>query len=197
MCLIGTAQSGTTYSVIYGVIGRATSLPTSAPGPWVFRGGRFFGQFLMVPTEGWLIRKHGLAEALVVLGGAAFADHSPGMGFASQSGPAGCAARTDHRQALREACANPSFQMLMAGYFVCGFQVVFIGVHMPSYLKDQGLAPQVASYAPGADRALFNVGTHAAGSLGQRWPKRHILAFIYLARSVASWLFLLGAAHAA
>jgi hypothetical protein len=42
--------------------------------------------------------------------------------------------------ALREAFAYPSFRWLMAGYFVCGFQVVFIGVHMPSYLKDKGLS---------------------------------------------------------
>jgi len=93
-------------------------------------------------------------------------------------------------QALREAFGYRSFQLLMAGYFVCGFQVVFIGVHMPSYLKDQGLSPQVASYAL-AIIGLFNVvGTYVAGSLGQRMAKRHILAFIYLARSVAITLFL-------
>jgi MFS family permease len=68
----------------------------------------------------------------------------------------------------------------MAGYFVCGFQVVFIGVHMPSYLKDQGLAPGVATVAL-ALIGLFNVfGTYAAGVLGQRMPKRYILSGIYL-----------------
>jgi predicted MFS family arabinose efflux permease len=79
----------------------------------------------------------------------------------------------------------------MLGYFVCGFQVVFIGVHMPSYLKDKGLSPQVASYAL-ALIGLFNVfGTYAAGALGQRMAKRHILAFIYMGRAVAISLFLL------
>jgi predicted MFS family arabinose efflux permease len=74
---------------------------------------------------------------------------------------------------------------------VCGFQVVFIGVHLPSYLKDFGLAPHVASYAL-ALIGLFNVfGTYIAGALGQRLAKRKILAFIYLARSVAITLFLL------
>ena len=93
-------------------------------------------------------------------------------------------------QALGEAMRYRSFQLLMAGYFVCGFQVVFIGVHMPSYLKDNGLSPEVASYAL-ALIGLFNVvGTYAAGVLGQRLPKRHILAFIYLARAVAITLFL-------
>jgi hypothetical protein len=78
----------------------------------------------------------------------------------------------------------------MAGYFVCGFQVVFIGVHMPSYLKDKGLSPQVASYAL-ALIGLFNVfGTYIAGTLGQKLAKRKILASIYFGRSIAIALFL-------
>jgi predicted MFS family arabinose efflux permease len=93
-------------------------------------------------------------------------------------------------QALSEAFAYPPFLLLMAGYFVCGFQVVFIGVHMPSYLKDNGLSPQVASYAL-ALIGLFNIiGTYMAGSLGQRMAKTHILAFIYFMRAVAISLFL-------
>jgi predicted MFS family arabinose efflux permease len=79
----------------------------------------------------------------------------------------------------------------MAGYFVCGFQVVCIGGHMPSYLKDKGLSPQVASYAL-ALIGLFNVfGTYAAGVLGQKLSKPKILAFIYIARSIAITVFLL------
>jgi predicted MFS family arabinose efflux permease len=62
---------------------------------------------------------------------------------------------------------------------------------MPSYLKDKGLSPQVASYAL-ALIGLFNVfGTYAAGALGQRLAKRKILAFIYLARAVTISIFLL------
>ena len=93
-------------------------------------------------------------------------------------------------QALREAFAYPSFLMLMAGYFVCGFQVVFIGVHMPSYIKDKGLTPDAATYAL-ALIGLFNVfGTYIAGTMGQRIARRKILAFIYLARAVAIVAFL-------
>ena len=91
---------------------------------------------------------------------------------------------------MREAAGYRSFQLLMAGYFVCGFQVVFIGVHMPSYLRDHGLSPQVASYAL-ALIGLFNVfGSYIAGSLGQRLAKKNILAFIYGARSIAIAVFL-------
>jgi MFS family permease len=72
--------------------------------------------------------------------------------------------------------------LLTAGYFVCGFQVVFIGVHMPSYLKDNGLSPDVATTAL-ALIGLFNVfGTYAAGTLGQRMAKRYILSAIYALR---------------
>jgi len=73
---------------------------------------------------------------------------------------------------------------------VCGFQLVFIGVHMPSYLKDKGLSPQVASYAL-ALIGLFNiVGTYLAGSLGQKFARRKILACIYLARSITIAVFI-------
>jgi predicted MFS family arabinose efflux permease len=93
-------------------------------------------------------------------------------------------------QALREAFGYRSFQLLMLGYFVCGFQVVFIGVHMPSYLKDHGLTPQVATNAL-ALIGLFNVfGTYAAGTLGQKLPKRYLLSSIYLLRSIAIAIFL-------
>ena len=61
---------------------------------------------------------------------------------------------------------------------------MFIGVHQPSYLKDHGLSPQVATYAL-ALIGLFNVfGTYLAGSLGQRFPKHYILSVIYILRSV-------------
>jgi predicted MFS family arabinose efflux permease len=69
--------------------------------------------------------------------------------------------------------------------------VVFIGVHMPSYLRDKGLSPEVAGYAL-ALIGLFNVfGTYAAGVLGQKLAKRRILASIYILRSVTIIVFLL------
>ena len=78
----------------------------------------------------------------------------------------------------------------MAGYFVCGFQVVFIGVHMPSYLKDQGMNPQVAGTAL-ALIGLFNIlGTYAAGVLGQHFQKNLLLSFNYTMRGVFISLFI-------
>jgi predicted MFS family arabinose efflux permease len=191
--LIGAAQAGTTYAVIYGVIGRQIPAEKRSWAMGVAAAAGSFGQFLMVPVEGWLISSFGWQEALMVLGAAVLLIMPLAWGLREPGFAGGTMPKREQSilQALREAFKYRSFQLLMAGYFVCGFQVVFIGVHMPSYLKDNGLSPQVASYAL-ALIGLFNViGTYAAGALGQRMPKRYILAFIYLARAVAISIFLI------
>ncbi|MBP6902153.1 MAG: MFS transporter [Burkholderiaceae bacterium] len=190
--MVGIAQSGVTYAVVYGVIGRNVAADKRSWAMGVAAAAGSFGQFLMVPVESWLIGAWGWQNALFILGCAALAILPLAFGLKE---PAAQAAAGGHQQsigqAVREAFAYPSFRWLMAGYFVCGFQVVFIGVHMPSYLKDHGLPPQVATTAL-ALIGLFNVfGTYGAGWLGQRVPKRHILASIYALRSVAIIAFLL------
>ena len=189
--LIGAAQAGTTYAVIYGVIGRHISADKRSWAMGVAAAAGSFGQFLMVPTEGFLISSVGWQNALLVLSGAVLLIMPLALGL-REGGFAGGQTQAREQtifQALREAFKYPSFQLLMAGYFVCGFQVVFIGVHMPSYLKDKGLPPQVASYAL-ALIGLFNVfGTYAAGVLGQRIAKRKILATIYISRAVVIAVF--------
>ncbi len=190
--LLGMAQAGTTYAIVYGVIGRQIEPAQRSWAMGITAAAGSFGQFLMVPVEGFLISGLGWKEALLALGVVvllivplAFGMREPG--FAGGTPPP---REQTIAQALREAFRSRSFQLLTAGYFVCGFQVVFIGVHMPSYLKDKGLSPQVASYAL-ALIGLFNVfGTYIAGTMGQRMARRKILAFIYLARSVAIALFL-------
>ena len=192
--LIGAAQAGTTYAVIYGVIGRNVSAEKRSWAMGVAAAAGSFGQFLMVPTESFLIGSLGWQTALLVLGGAVLliVPMAFGLRETSFSGPQSSAVREQSIvQAMREALKYPSFQLLMAGYFVCGFQVVFIGVHMPSYLKDNGLSPQVAGYAL-ALIGLFNVfGTYIAGALGQRIAKKKILATIYFSRAIVISVFLI------
>ena len=191
--LIGVAQAGTTYAVVYGVIGRNVPAERRSWAMGIAAAAGSFGQFLMVPVEGFLISTLGWQSALVVLGLMVLTIVPLAWGLREPEFSGGQAVRREQTitQAIREAFRYPSFQMLTAGYFVCGFQVVFIGVHLPSYLKDHGLAPQVASYAL-ALIGLFNVfGTYASGVLGQRVRKTRILAFIYLARAVAISAFLL------
>ena len=191
--LIGAAQAGTTYVVIYGIIGRQVDPARRSWAMGVAAAAGSFGQFLMVPVEGLLIAGLGWQQALLTLSLLVLLIAPLAFGLREPSFAGGSAPKREQSivQALREALRYPSFQLLMAGYFVCGFQVVFIGVHMPSYLRDKGLSPQVASYAL-ALIGLFNVfGTYIAGALGQRLAKRKILAFIYLGRSVVIALFLL------
>jgi MFS family permease len=192
--LIGAAQSGTTYAVIYGVIGRNVPAEKRSWAMGVAAAAGSFGQFLMVPTEGFLISNFGWQQALVMLGFATLLMIPLSFGLREHAFTNGSVpAKRDQTivEALKEAFKYPSFQLLMAGYFVCGFQVVFIGVHLPSYLKDKGLSPQVASYAL-ALVGLFNVfGTYMAGSLGQKMAKTKILSFIYFARAVIVAVFIL------
>jgi MFS family permease len=189
--LIGIAQAGTTYAVIYGVIGRNVPAEQRSWAMGIAAAAGSFGQFLMVPLESFLINRFGWQESLVLLGLAALLMAPIALGLREPGFAGGAVARRDQTivQALREAFRYPSFRLLMAGYFVCGFHLVFIGVHMPSYLKDKGLPPEVAGYAL-ALIGLFNVfGTYGAGVLGQRFKKANILAAIYFARAVAIAVF--------
>lgn len=190
--LIGMAQAGTTYAVIYGVIGRNIPPDQRSWAMGVAAAAGSFGQFLMVPVEGFLISSVGWQEALTILGFAALLMIPLAWGLREPNFKKHVLAQREQTvlHAVGEAFKHRSFQLLMAGYFVCGFQVVFIAVHMPSYLKDHGLSPQVASTAL-ALIGLFNVfGTYFAGVLGQRLPKRFLLAFIYLTRATAIALFM-------
>ncbi|NBS64310.1 MAG: MFS transporter [Betaproteobacteria bacterium] len=191
--LIGIAQAGTTYSVIYGVLGRNIPADRRAWAMGVTASAGSFGQFALMPLESWLIQTVGWQLALVWLGAAmllvvplAFGLREPQISRSGSGQP-----QQTIVEALREAFGYRSFQLLMAGYFVCGFQVMFIGVHIPSYVKDHGLDPQVASFAL-ALIGLFNIfGTYTAGSLAQRLPKHKILSGIYFARALGISAFLL------
>ncbi len=188
--LLGLAQSGTTYAVVYGVIGRNVAADKRSWAMGVTAAAGSFGQFLMVPVENWLIGSFGWQQALFMLGCLSLAIIPLAFGLKEPAFAKVAGVQQSMRHAVREAFAYPSFRWLMAGYFVCGFQVVFIGIHMPSYLKDHGLTPNVATTAL-ALIGLFNVfGTYTAGVLGQRMPKRYILSGIYALRSVAIVIFL-------
>lgn len=191
--MVGAAQAGTTFAIVFGVIGRNIPAEKRSWAMGVVSSAGSFGQFLLVPSSTYLIQNVGWHQALVVLAAGMLVVLPLTLGLREPSFAAGHqpARQQSILQALREAFGYRSFQLLMAGYFVCGFQVVFIGVHMPSYLKDQGLEPQVAGTAL-ALIGLFNIlGTYAAGTLGQYWPKNLILSGIYTARGLFISAFVL------
>ena len=188
--LIGIGLSGTSFSVILGAVGRAAPPETRSMAMGIAAAAGSFGQFAMLPGTlgliGWLgwssaLLALGLLIALIVplaamlRGGAPVADTGP-----RQSLP----------EALREAVGHAGFRLLALGFFVCGFQVVFIGIHLPAYLVDRGL-PATAGTTVLALVGLFNiVGTYTAGWLGGRYSKPKLLAGLYLLRAVVIGAFI-------
>lgn len=195
---LGLAQAGTTYSVVYGVIGRNSTPEKRVWAMGVAAAAGSFGQFLMIPLEQGLISNFGAKDALLILALLSSLLIPLAWGLREKNfSPATSSSNQTIGEALKEAFGNPSFRLLTLGYFVCGFQVVFIGVHLAPYLKDMSINypsvgnPQVATIAL-ALIGLFNVfGTYYAGVFGQRFPKRYLLSAIYSSRSIVIIGFLL------
>ena len=188
--MIGAAQSGCTYSVVFAAMGRLVPDARRGWAMGVVAAAGSFGQFLMIPVASGLIGGLGWFGTLLVFAGGALLIIP--LGGALTRGLAAGAAGIGQtaREALGEAMSEKSFVLLLGGYFVCGFQVVFIGVHFPSYLIDKGMDAATGMTAL-ALIGLFNVfGSYTAGHLGGRWPKRHVLAAIYASRSLVIGLFL-------
>jgi MFS family permease len=94
-------------------------------------------------------------------------------------------------EALREALAHPSFWLLIGGFFVCGFHVSFIMVHLPAFARDQGLPSWVGPYALSVVGIANIVGTYLAGQSGKYIEKRRGLSLIYVGRAIIFGGFLL------
>jgi MFS family permease len=191
--LIGAGLACTGFGAVSSIIGRTAP---EAKRSWAFglsAAASSFGQFVMMPVEQQMISHTGWQNAfymlaallLVVMLPMAWKLREPELIHAT--GP-----QQSIMEAVREAFAYRPFLLLVAGYFVCGFQVVFIAVHMPAYLKDKGIMdPNVAVFAL-ALIGLFNIfGSYYAGKLGGIYPKRYLLSSIYLSRTVVIALFLL------
>ncbi len=187
--LIGTGQSGVTYSVVSGVLGRRFPPEKRSMALGLSAAAGSFGQFALLPFTQWLLTHLGWVGALLALGGAALLMAPLAAALVERGETHAHAFQQSARQAVGEAFGHRGYLLLTIGFFVCGFQVVFIGVHLPAYLADKGMPPHVAVTAL-ALVGLFNiVGTYTTGLLGSRMPKRYILSFIYFARAVTIALF--------
>ncbi len=192
--LIGAAMACTAFGALSGIVGRTASVSQRSWAFGILGAAGSFGQFAMVPIEQQLIAITDWHQALWILAATITPVVLPLTLMLREPRPAH--ALHSHQQsvteAIREAFGHRPFRLLVAGYFVCGFQVVFIGVHLPAYLKDQGITdPQVAVTAL-ALIGLFNIfGSYYAGQLGGRLPKRYLLSGIYFTRALVITLFLL------
>ncbi|MBC2657320.1 MFS transporter [Pseudomonas sp. MSSRFD41] len=187
--LIGIGLSGTSFSVILGVVGRALPPEKRSMGMGLASAAGSFGQFAMLPGTLGLIGWLGWSAALLVLG-VLVALIVPLVSMLKDKPLPVHGHEQSLMEALREACSHSGFWLLAFGFFVCGFQVVFIGVHLPAYLVDQHLPATVGTTVL-ALIGLFNIfGTYTAGWLGGRISKPRLLTGLYLLRAVVIVLFL-------
>jgi MFS family permease len=187
--LIGIGLSGTSFSVILGVVGRALPAEKRSLGMGIASAAGSFGQFAMLPGTLGLIGWLGWSSALLVLG-LMVALILPLVGMLKDKPLPLTGGEQTLREALHEACTHSGFWLLAFGFFVCGFQVVFIGIHLPAYLVDQHLPAKVGTTVL-ALIGLFNIfGTYIAGWLGGRMSKPRLLTALYLLRAVVIVLFL-------
>ena len=188
--LIGTGQSGVTFSMINGVLGRAFPPEKRSQVFGIAGAAGSFGQFAMLPLTQYLLTHIGWYGALLVLSAIGLLMVPLAAAMVEKRAAHAHAFQQSAGQAMSEALGHRGYVLLTLGFFVCGFQLVFVGVHMPAYLADHGLPPHVAVTAL-ALIGLFNiVGTYTTGWLGARMPKRYILSFIYFTRAVAIALFI-------
>lgn len=190
--LVGVTLSATTFAVILGAVGRAVPPQRQSMALGLASAGGSFGQFAMIPTGQAFITAYGWSTALVLLAALSLlvvplaalltgrAEGGAGLAGGGQS----------LRQALAEARRHSGFLYLTTGFFVCGFQVVFIGVHFPAYLTDNEITPQRAALALGLIGFFNIIGSLGCGALGARYSKKSVLTVLYLARGVATLLFL-------
>lgn len=186
--LIGFGLSGTTFSVILGAVSRAVAPEKRSMAMGIVSAAGSFGQFAMLPGTLGLLEWLGWAAALMAM--AAIATVIIPLGAMLRDKPsAKSATDLSLKDALNEAAAQKGFWLLCLGFFVCGFQVVFIAVHLPGYLFDMGLAVQVGTTVL-ALVGLFNiVGTYTAGWMGGIWSKPKLLTWLYLIRGVVITAF--------
>jgi MFS family permease len=192
--LVGFGLSACSFTIVIG--GFAKLLPEE----WrsiafgVGTGAGSFGQFLFSPLGVYLMHLYGWQTALLAFSGfillilpLSFALMTPRR---APGAPAPLATQSV-REALTEAFGHRSYNLLVLGFFTCGFQLAFVTVHLPSYLIDRGISAEVGGWTL-ATIGLFNiVGSLLSGYLGNRMPKRYILSFIYAMRAVSIVVFVL------
>ena len=192
--LIGFGLSGCSFNLVLGAFGK---LLPEARRPMAFGLGTAagsVGQFVFNPLAVGLIGTLGWQNTLVIFGLLMLAVIPLATYLATPRPEGGAAAggmpQQSLKAALSEAFGHRSYVLLVLGFFTCGFQLAFVTSHFQIYLTDKGLPLSVGGYSL-ALIGIFNIaGSLSAGWLSSRMPRRFILSFIYLSRSLVTLLFL-------
>ena len=189
--VVGLGASATSVSIAIGAVGRQVPEARRSQALGVVTAGGSVGQMLVLPLAQGLISWLDWKLALTLLGGlmVLLIPAALGLGGPPHAGTGGPEQRMS--AALREAGRHRGFLLLTAGFFVCGFHVSFIGVHLPSYVVDSGLSAGIGATALFLV-GLFNIlGSTAWGRWGGRHRKKHLLSALYLLRAAVIAVFLL------
>jgi len=191
--LIGIGIAGTGFGVLIGTVSRATAPEKRSQTVGLVAAVGSLGTMVLAPVGQGLLDAFGWKSAMVAFAAIAASMALLSLPIREHIAPGNQAAgrRLDLRGAVREAMAHRGFVFMSIAYFACGFQLVFITTHLPSYLQFCGVPPAVSGTALGLI-GLFNaIGTYAFGLLGARYSQKRLLAFIYLGRTTLIALFLL------
>src|ERR1700675_4474490 len=189
--LVGFGLAGCSFPVILAAFGKVLPKEWRSIAFGFGTAAGSFGQFLYSPVAVALMDTFGWQQTVVIFAVSMLAVLPLSFALATPPSEATPDAPSQSlRHALGEAFAHRSYILLVLGFFTCGFQLQFITVHMPSYLVDRGLSAQVGGWTI-ATIGLFNIiGSVTAGWLGDRMPKRYLLAFIYFVRAAAILAFI-------
>ena len=195
--ILGLALSATSFPVLLSAVGRAAHPDKRSLAMGIASAAGSFGQFIMLPSTLLLLQNIGWSAALVVSSilialiiPLAWMLKAP-MYVAPHSSAQINKASLSFKQILVIVKNHQPFWFLALGFFVCGFQVVFIGIHLPGYLIDHGFNATTGTIFL-ALVGLFNiVGTYTAGWLGGKYSKPHLLMWLYGLRGIAIIAFLL------
>jgi MFS family permease len=188
--LVGIGLSACSFGVVLGVVGRRAPPARRTIALGIAGAGGSIGQFAMLPYSQTLIAQFGWFNALLALAASALLIVPLAAALAGRAAPARGAGQ-GIGVALREATSHKGFWLLTGSFFVCGFQTLFIMIHLPAYLVDRG-ATALEGMAALAAIGLANVvGSLLCGFLGDRYSKKHLLGLIYSLRAVAITAFVL------
>jgi predicted MFS family arabinose efflux permease len=189
--LLGMALGGASFGIILAIIGRTVRPEKRSFAMGIATSAGSFGQFALLPLTQYMISGFGWHVALFALAGIVALVIPLALPLSGKPAAA-TGAPQSIGEALREALREKGFHMLFWGYFVCGFHIAMLTVHLPSFVTDAGLKPEHGMTAL-ALIGLFNiVGTLCAGYLGGRFSKKYLLSTIYAIRGflIAMLVFL-------
>ena len=190
--LIGSGLSGTAFPVVMAVVARSVSAKRRSLFLGLGAAGGSSGQVLVIPLGGIFLDGYGWSIALLMMAVMAITMVPLAVALAGRPDPAANAeAPQGLGEALREAVSHSGFLYLNAGFFVCGFHVIFIATHLPAFITDKGGGTALGATALVLIGVGNIVGSYLSGVLGGHFSKKYLLSGLYFARSVVIAIFIL------